>query len=387
MELEGASSRLAGHLDDFLPKDAQFVLAWNPEKFRTEGDSKANVTRALPDTASSALRTTATGTTRQAAFYDKHLAPQLILERVVYFDTLISTIANTVDQAIQDAVTKRPLPSHAGALPPERVIKEQVFQDDRIKYRETGVSETYLRYTSVYCLPIASTLALHPSSESWTSILNWTTDGKLGRWAIADGVLRIARRIFQNDQLERQLLQNEDAGKKDIIQRLALGNTTLAVWEMKSLTVGTAKVMQEIAEMGLTQAKFPWKKCTLTVCDRYWEGMEEYNESYNAGFDARSPPWTLPVIPSTSCANSRSASPRKILRSASAQGDTTSRLSYKGPSLNPMGNDEGARKKRHRTDSDPSEYGRPPKILKAHLMDESHKPPTESGVQQKTTVK
>ena len=95
-----------------------------------------------------------------------------------------------------------------------------------------GVVETYIK--------CASTLALHPSSESWSTILNWSADGPVGRWAIADGVLFISPDVFEDDELERQLLQNEDEGKKEILKRLADDEVTLAIWEMKSLTVGTA---------------------------------------------------------------------------------------------------------------------------------------------------
>jgi hypothetical protein len=377
--MEGASSGLAGHLDNILPKDAQFVLAWNPPQLRTEGEADDILhIQEPPDTALSALRTTTIGSSRRAAFYDRHLASHLTLERVVYFDTLVSTMANTVDQAIQDTVTKRPLPKDTGILLSEKVIKNQVralFR--RTKYRETGVAESYLVHAATYCLPIASTLALHPSSEHWDSILNWTTDGRIGRWAIADGVLHISPNVFADDQWKQQLLQNEDDGKKGIIEQLAFRTTALAVWEMKSLTVGTAQVMEEIVEMGLTHAKFPWKKCALTVCNhQLWEGMEESRESYDAGFDARSPPWTLPIVPSSSAADSRQTSLRKGLRSASAQGGTNARRSYEEPPMSPVEDGEGVRKKRRRNDSDSSEYDRPPpKKSKADSMDESYEPP------------
>ncbi|KAF8504380.1 hypothetical protein F5888DRAFT_739048 [Russula emetica] len=333
-------------------------------------------TQEPPDT----TLTTTIGYPRQVAFYDRHLAPHLILERVVYFDTLVYTMANTVDQAIQDAVTKRPLPKDTRLLQSE----EQIENTDEVifptaVYRETGVAESYSKYTSTYCLPIASTLALHPSSGRWNSILNWTMDGKIGRWAIADGVLHISPVVFRvkNNQLKQKLFQNEDDGKKGIIEQLAFRKTTLAVWEMKSLTVGTAQVMEEIVEMGLTHAKFSWKKCAPTLCNhQLWKGMEESRKSYDAGFDARSSPWTLPIVPSSSAADSRQTSLRKGLRSASAQGGTNARLSYKEPPMSPVEDGEGVRKKRRRNDSDPSECDRPPpKKSKAESMDESYEPP------------
>jgi hypothetical protein len=159
--------------------------------------------------------------------------------------------------------------------------------------------------------------------------------------------------------------------------RTTTRSTALAVWEMKSLTEGTAQVMEEIVEMGLTDAKFPWKKCTLTVCNhRLWEGTEGSRESYDAGFDPGLPPWTLPIgpVPSASTANSRPTSLPKSLRSASAesaQGETTVRLSY----MSPVENGEGVREKKRRNDSDASEYEPLPKKSKADLMDGSYEPP------------
>jgi hypothetical protein len=369
--MEGASSGLAGHLDDKLPEQAQFVLAWNPPQLHTEQES---TTQPPPDTALSALQSNTLGSSRQAAFYDKHLAPGLVLERVVYFDTLVSTLANTVDQAIQDAVAERPLPKDALSLPSEQIIKRRDRALPLTKYHELGVAESYLSHASQFCRPIASTLALHPSSEHWDSILDWTLDGKLGRWAIADGVLRISR----NDKWRQEMLQNEGHGKKGILNQLADRATALAVWEMKSLTVGTAPVMEEIIKWGQTHAKFPWKKCALTVCNhRFWEVMKESMESYDAGFDPRSPPWTLPIVPSTSSADSRPTGRRKSLRSASAQSGTTS-FSYKERSMSPVEDGEGEGKKRRHSDSDAEEFKRPPKKSrksKAELMDESYEPP------------
>ena len=374
--MEGASSGIAGHLDDILPKDVQFILAWNPLQLRprAEGDSISLRTRPPPDTALSAMRATANGSSRQAAFYDRHLAPHLILERVVYFDTLVSVMANTVDQAIQDAVAKRPLPKDTGILMSGRQIESR--ESLRwTRYRETGVAEAYLKHAAEYCSPIASTLALHPSSEQWDSILDWSSDGEMGRWAIADGTLLIPQDIFQGGY-KQKLLQNEDDGKKDIIKQLAFNATALAVWEMKSLTVGTAQVMQGIAEMGLTHAKFPWKKCTLAVCThKFLDSMKVSSENYDAGFDPRSPPWTLPTDPSTSPADSRPTSLRQGIRSSSAQGGTTAGPSYKDPPVSPVDDCEGMRKKRRRNDSDAQEYEEPPpKKSKADSRDEPYEP-------------
>ena len=370
--MEGASSGLAEHLDNILPVEVQFVLGWNPPQLIVGQDSEA---RARPNTHT-------IGYTRPAAFYDKHLASHLTLEHVVCLDTLVSTMANTVDQAIRDAVAKRPLPEDIGILLSAKTIKHQVksfFR--RTKKHETGVAEAYSKHAATYCLPIASTLAIHPSSEVWDSILNWTTDVTAGRWAIADGALDISTDVFNshNEQWKQELLQKEDGWKKGIIEKLASRSATLAVWEMKSLTVGTPEVMEEIVKMGVAHTKFSWKKCTLSVCEhRSWKGMEESRDDYDPGLDARSPPWTLPDVPLTSAVVNSRPIPLDHLRSASAQGGTTS-TSYK-ESLSSVEDGEGIAKKRNR-DSDAPEYEQPAlKKSKVRLMyeqDEFYEPPPD----------
>jgi hypothetical protein len=132
--------------------------------------------------------------------------------------------------------------------------------------------------------------------------------------------------------------------------------------------------------MGINQAaKFQWKKCATNCTHRHWEVMEESKRGYDAGFDAHSPPWTLPIVPSTSvAANLRPTPLREGLSSASAQGGATSSPSYKEPSSSSSVEDgEGVRKKRRRNGSDASECERPPlKQSKADLMDASYEPPT-----------
>ena len=379
--MEGSSSGLAGHLDDILPKAAHYVLAWNPPQLLTESVPKADVTLPTlppPDTAPPAAQTKSSGTTHQAAFYDKHLAPHLILKHVIYLNTLVSAMANTVDQAIQSAVAERPLPKNIDRLPSENAIKLRDEETSLTKYRELGVAEFYSHFAAEYCRPIASTLALHPSSEYWGSILDWTLDGKIGRWEIADGVLRISHAVFANDKLKKRMLQNEPDGKKDILNQLADRAAALAVWEMKSLTVGTGQVMEEIVEMGLTHVEFPWK-CTLTVCNhKFLASMEEASKDYYRGVDPHLPPWTLPIVPSTSTADSRPTSLPKSLRSVSAQGGTTARPSYKEPSISPVEDGKGDGKKRRRNDAGASKHGRPPKKSKTGLMDKSYVPPTSA---------
>jgi hypothetical protein len=379
LAMEGASNRSALHPQDIVPEEVQFVLDWNPPRLipRSIPAQKTNLnwpTREPPDTAQSGMRTASTiGYSRPAAFYDMHLASHLTLERVVYLNTLVSDMASTVDQAIQDAATKGFLPKSKALLPSAQVIKYRVANYRWKPHHELGVAEAYAMHAAQNSLPIASTLAIHPSSQEWGSVLGWTRDPGAGRWAIADGVLIISTDT-ENVNGFQQFMQDEDAGMKAIIEQLASDDITLAVWEMKNLTVGTAQVMEEIVKRGQTHAKFPWKKCATAVCTRHrWkDDMPESRGDHDAGFDAISPPWTLPDVLSTSAADSRPTSLRKGLRSASAQSGATARLSYEELSSSPSEDGERVRGKKRRHDFDSLDDKRPPKKLKADLMDEKY---------------
>ena len=376
--MAGASSGSAWPPDSILP-EVQFVLDWNPLRMLVgESGDVDMATQGPPGTAPKAKKNTTIGSSRKATFYDRHLASHLILERVVYLDELVSIIASTVDQAIHDAVANHPLPQHSGLLLPAEIIKCQVMRTDWTKYHEQGIAEAYRVHTAMYCIPIASTIAIHPSSGEWDQLLVWTVDGKDGRWAIADAVLRMSHDICKDDDSVQDLLKKEDDGKIALLKELDRCSTTLAVWEMKSLTVGTEKVMTEIFEMGLTHAKFRWVKCTARVCvHERLEYMAECRETYDEGVDPRSPPWTLPDNPSTPTGYSRPTSRREGLRNASATGaarGATARISYKESSLSSLEDGEGVGGKRRHNVTDGSDYDQPPaKKSKSVSMDERDK--------------
>jgi hypothetical protein len=371
--MASASSR-SGWPPDSIPPEVQFVLEWNPPRMII-GES-ADVDMATQGPLDTAMKTTI-GSSRKAAFYDRHLASHLILERVVHLDDLVSVVAGTVDQAIHDAITKQPLPKKSGILLPTEVIEFQVESSVWTKYHESGVAEAYKEHTTTYCLPIASTLVIHPSSETWNRALIWTVDRKSEKWAVADAVLRMSINISQDDHPAQKLLKNEDDRKRALLKQLASRSTTLAVWEMKSLTVGTAEVMAEIVEMGLTGSKFRWAKCTARVCaHERLEYMPESGESYDEGVDPLSPPWTLPTDPIPPFSSSRPPTLREGLRRASAPGSAggaNARPLYAESSMSSFDSEVVGEKRPH-DGSDGSAYEqRPSKKSKSKLMDKRDK--------------
>jgi hypothetical protein len=320
--------------------------------------------------------TTTIGNSRKAAFYDRHLAKKLILNRVVYLDSLIASLASTVDQAIQDAFDKGiTLPAKKGGLTTQEKIEDDTTISDGVVYREKGIADNYKSFAASYCLPIASTLALHPSHSAWTSLLTWTTDGKIGRWAIADGVLRLKHNFGEDSAPLKAVwdsVGHHDQEKKILVEKL--GSVELATWEMKSLNVGPAVVMEEILKMGQGLARFNWKKCNTRPCNhRYIDDMEEAWPEYDRGVDALSPPWTLPADNSSDAVDSPPNSQLSDLRSASAR--TLARGDVAGPSQprrslcvesssSSLGDEDGSvsvgqRRERSATDHSEEESGSP----------------------------
>jgi hypothetical protein len=334
-----------------IPEKVQFVLDWNPPLLTAREPTPGS-----PSNTAQA-RNAAIGYSRPAAFYDKHLASHLTLEHVVYLDTLVSAMGRTVDQAIQDA--SNTLPRNTRLLPTPEMITDYDLWGDWSPYDETGVANIYSTNIARHCQPIASTLAVHPSSETWRTVIAWCVDQKGARWASADGVLRMSVHFEQEGHPIQQLVQGQDPQTRAILKQLATSGTALALWEMKWLTVGTAEVMNEIAEMGVTHAKFRWKKCSH-VCNHRLEHMKESGNGYDPGFDPRSPPWILPTDPPTSAAAHSSNPLRSGLRSASAQGASRLSYKYKEVSSSSLENDDEVNRKSDDSDGsyEPTPNGR-----------------------------
>ena len=274
-----------------------------------------------------------------------------------------------MDQAVQNAANKCNLPKDNKLLLPVANIKAQVACSKWSPYHKIGVAEAYKAHTSTYCHPIASTLSVHPLSNVWYSALIWTLDQRNARWAITDRVLCILANVTKNCWTQ-ELMQNKDIGRKTLIEHLTSHGTALTIWEMKSLTIGTAQVMEEIIEMGINCLRFPWQKCTGSNHDcthHSWRGMDKSKMCFDPGFNACLPPWTLPII----AADSQPTPLRDGLRSTSAQGGATTSPSYKEHSLSFVEDSKefGTQEKRHCEDSNASEEPALKKS-KTDLMDE-----------------
>src|ERR1700691_953631 len=110
---------------------------------------------------------------RQAAFYDMRLAPNLVCKRLVYVENLYRQLCQIVDTKIQEAhdrgVTFEPSTAYGFV---DKGHREGAMRrrSNLIKSKQSLVAY-YTTVTSDSCLPVASSLALHP--QTWNTVITW----------------------------------------------------------------------------------------------------------------------------------------------------------------------------------------------------------------------
>jgi hypothetical protein len=293
---------------DYVHDDVKYLLGWNPKKLEVRVARPASTrgtgmsSAQLPPTTIPGPANTTTNNrqrmntgTRPASFYDKHLADKLVLKRVKVLDTLAVDLAETVDKAIKDAYKNGiQLPSEQGMLYTRGHMKTKTSYTLMDFQREDGVAEHYKDLTASFCLPVASTLALHPTLPEWASLLAWTKEVSMAKFAIADGALQLLPYATYSDRPAWDFVDND---KKTLLSHLPTRYPDVAIWEMKSLTVGHEEVMGKIWQMGLSSQTFVWTVCKKGFCEhREADLMRMVGTLAKApGVDALSPPWSLPA--------------------------------------------------------------------------------------------
>lgn len=108
-------------------------------------------------------------------FYDKHVDPKLSLLHVKHMHSLLDNISSTTD------LTLHTLKTNGIDLPLIDGDSRFIIAKDRDVYppivtNARSVAELYERSVAQYCLPVASTLAIHPNAPDWMSVLRWNKD-------------------------------------------------------------------------------------------------------------------------------------------------------------------------------------------------------------------
>ena len=227
------------------------------------------------------------------AYYDKHLSDKLILREVKHLPSLVQDLADNVDAAVVAA---------SETLPPLKGFLKAEYRDivmgnlDTIVTDEKAVADFYDATTAKFCLPLASTLALHPNApfSQWRSLVRWTQSGARSSYAIMDGLLRFIG-TGDNKRIEAEQMAIADTMENEtcrIFEELRKGLTALGTWEMKSTSAGPLEVMTLVPQMG----QFVWTHydaaCAMT--EKHQKQLRRVAHTV-LGPDAGDPPWKLKV--------------------------------------------------------------------------------------------
>ena len=238
--------------------------------------------------------------TRPSAFYNKHFDERLKLRRVKRLPSLVQDLAINVDRALEAA--SKTLPPIDGICAWTADHRERDLRHyPPVVVDEKGVTDYYDQFTAKYCIPVASTLALHPkaSMSEWRPLLRWTQSVSSSRYAIMDGELQIARRAVEDDgrlkddgHLEA-IMNTIETETRRIFEEMRESCSSLGTWEIKSIAVGSTEVMKAVG----TLSKFPWTTCSEVLCPTLskHEKQREAVRETKVGVDARDPPWNLNV--------------------------------------------------------------------------------------------
>jgi hypothetical protein len=257
----------------------QYILDWNPQVLEAATIEQGGTTNTK---------------TRPASFYDKHIDRNLILLHFQYHPDLAKEIASTVDKAITAAQTSghKP-PSPRNLLFPDQIAHLEAAEGTTVT-RESPIAERYKAITANLCLRIASTLALHPRCPEWESLLKWTQTPNSAIVAIADGALQLNledEKAVGERLRQKTIYPYMDPEMLDTVQLVRRTFPDLAVWEVKSLTVGTDEVMTTLLDNASLRRRFPWVFC---FCDGSTHKRDiNIARRTRRGPDADETPWTL----------------------------------------------------------------------------------------------
>ena len=221
------------------------------------------------------------------AFYHKHLSSEYIIKKVVHYPSLVQDLAKNVDVVLEDAL-KKALPPLKGFITADQ--RENDMENLTLVARdEKAVAAFYDKTTATYCSRVASTLALHPSSPQWRSLLSWTQSGfSLGYAAMGGQLCFIEEGDGQIKRERATIVDSMDSETRAVFEDFRKSDLPLATWEIKSIP---SEVMSAFLNLG----EFSWTQCDAPnfKTDRKPDGREKLKRTV-IGLDAQHPPWSLP---------------------------------------------------------------------------------------------
>jgi len=164
-------------------QEIQALFDWNPSCPEPH----------FPASSSKAISRSSSKSTRPlAAYYDKHF-PQKMRLHVRRLPSLVHQLQKNVDHTLLAASATLPRAWYPIGARQRDFTMNSAMSD--VAMDEKAIAEIYGKTTAAFCVPLASTLALHPraSKDTWKILLLWTQSVSPSGYAIMDGELQIIR--------------------------------------------------------------------------------------------------------------------------------------------------------------------------------------------------
>ncbi|KAF9487642.1 hypothetical protein BDN71DRAFT_616206 [Pleurotus eryngii] len=241
------------------------------------------------------------------SFYDRHLALNLALKRVVYLPTLLRDIAKALDTCLDL------LDAQDASLPPINGSFRTTGQRNRTSVNTTSadatsIAELYEETTGANCEAVASTLLFSPQCSTWLSAIAFlsvygvddTTDQA---FSLEDYSLCLVNdeRLVLYPEIEACLSDNT----VQLLRRLWKKERRLATWEFLPYTSQAVDIIQDLCGRG----SLPRRSRTRFQMRTYPCIGTFQSPSIQAPLDAEATPWL-------------SSRPRRNLRSRKAVSPT-----------------------------------------------------------------
>lgn len=241
--------------------------------------------RSKPETLRKHADHTTSTSTREPAFFDRHLDPLLQLAKVVHLPSITADLMKMADDAVEAARLGGTLPTKRKGfpLPAHRLNALRASPVNKIICEEQIVS-IYKLNTSEFCATVAATLEFQ--LPTWSNgHLTYTLERDKAR-GIADGFLKL-------DDTTITGMQPLSATHALVADKFP----TIALWEFKSLTAGSVDVMEAIVQQ---PKAFSWHRCELGKACVSDAKHREKNGSpkitgHKMGYDALAESLAVPV--------------------------------------------------------------------------------------------
>jgi hypothetical protein len=135
---------------------------------------------------------------------------------------------------------------------------------DNPTQNELSIQAYYQNVTSEFCVSVASTLAIHP--HIWQTVIEWVPVPIAQGDAVGDGSLKL---LFSLNNVKRECDQTAknsgpqyvDAELWQELMEVCNKYGDMAIWEMKSVSVGDGAFMLGVLALATGKEQFQWLTC------------------------------------------------------------------------------------------------------------------------------